>query len=221
MICKKCGQHYEDDMLKCLWCDALNENYVAPEKEEIPSVADIVNIPAHIDTFLESHLDPDERAEETSEKHPTAVTKHPAGEFMWCAFILGFGYLSYYIAPLFIAFFHREELMKRAKTKRFVSIGISANTALILATNKIAELITKTAVDISISEETVAIIDEISGYIADLACPILIGYASAFLLRRMTPGYDANEYKSNSRSAVFYSIPFMIATTIIIDKLIK
>ncbi len=111
--------------------------------------------------------------------------------------------------------------MKRAKTKRFVSIGISANTALILATNKIAELITKTAVDISISEETVAIIDEISGYIADLAYPILIGYASAFLLRRMTPGYDANEYKSNSRSAVFYSIPFMIATTIIIDKLIK
>lgn len=33
MICKKCGQHYEDDMLKCLWCDAPNENYVAPEKE--------------------------------------------------------------------------------------------------------------------------------------------------------------------------------------------
>ena len=28
MICKKCGREYEDDMPKCLWCDAPNDNKV-------------------------------------------------------------------------------------------------------------------------------------------------------------------------------------------------
>lgn len=30
MICKKCGREYEDDMPKCLWCDAPNDNKVNP-----------------------------------------------------------------------------------------------------------------------------------------------------------------------------------------------
>ena len=30
MICKKCGREYEDDMPKCLWCDAPNDNKVDP-----------------------------------------------------------------------------------------------------------------------------------------------------------------------------------------------
>lgn len=30
MICKKCGRVYEDDMPKCLWCDAPNENKASP-----------------------------------------------------------------------------------------------------------------------------------------------------------------------------------------------
>lgn len=30
MICKKCGREYEDDMLKCLWCDTPNESPVRP-----------------------------------------------------------------------------------------------------------------------------------------------------------------------------------------------
>ena len=28
MICKKCGREYEDDMPKCLWCDAPNDSKV-------------------------------------------------------------------------------------------------------------------------------------------------------------------------------------------------
>ena len=31
MICKKCGREYEDDMPKCLWCDAPRESEPAPE----------------------------------------------------------------------------------------------------------------------------------------------------------------------------------------------
>ncbi len=30
MICRKCGREYEDDMPKCLWCDAPNDNKVDP-----------------------------------------------------------------------------------------------------------------------------------------------------------------------------------------------
>ena len=30
MICKKCGREYSDDMPKCLWCDAPNDNKVDP-----------------------------------------------------------------------------------------------------------------------------------------------------------------------------------------------
>ena len=28
MICKKCGREYDDDMPKCLWCDAPNDSKV-------------------------------------------------------------------------------------------------------------------------------------------------------------------------------------------------
>lgn len=39
MICPKCGEKYEDDMPRCLWCDTLNPDYTAtmerlePEKK--------------------------------------------------------------------------------------------------------------------------------------------------------------------------------------------
>lgn len=36
MICKKCGREYEDDMPKCLWCDAPNVN-LTPNNNEIPN----------------------------------------------------------------------------------------------------------------------------------------------------------------------------------------
>ena len=29
MICPKCGEKYEDDMPRCLWCDAPNPDYAA------------------------------------------------------------------------------------------------------------------------------------------------------------------------------------------------
>ena len=34
MICHKCGKEYEDDMPKCLWCDAPNEEAAAPGTTE-------------------------------------------------------------------------------------------------------------------------------------------------------------------------------------------
>ena len=41
MICPKCKRKYEDDMPKCLWCDAPNPNYGAedtPENESEPEI---------------------------------------------------------------------------------------------------------------------------------------------------------------------------------------
>jgi hypothetical protein len=37
MICKKCGREYEDDMPKCLWCDAPNESLSSQDGSETAS----------------------------------------------------------------------------------------------------------------------------------------------------------------------------------------
>lgn len=37
MICKKCGREYEDDMPKCLWCDAPNESLSSQDECETSS----------------------------------------------------------------------------------------------------------------------------------------------------------------------------------------
>ena len=37
MICKKCGREYEDDMPKCLWCDAPNESLSSQDECETTS----------------------------------------------------------------------------------------------------------------------------------------------------------------------------------------
>lgn len=37
MICKKCGREYEDDMPKCLWCDAPNESQSSQDGSETAS----------------------------------------------------------------------------------------------------------------------------------------------------------------------------------------
>ena len=34
MICKKCGREYEDDMPKCLWCDAPNESLSSQDGDD-------------------------------------------------------------------------------------------------------------------------------------------------------------------------------------------
>ncbi len=40
MICKKCGREYEDDMPKCLWCDAPNESPVRPTEAQEKETAE-------------------------------------------------------------------------------------------------------------------------------------------------------------------------------------
>lgn len=96
MICKKCGREYEDDMLKCLWCDTPNENHIPLEKPETINASDVLdtfhNLPGQV---ILNQLDKDEREITKSEEHQKNIETHPAGNFMWCAAILGAGENSF------------------------------------------------------------------------------------------------------------------------------
>ena len=84
MICPKCKRKYEDDMPKCLWCDAPNPNY---GKEEIPEqdTAPKEGTPA---TPVEK------AAEKQVEKPPKPHFHHKSKEsglkIFWLALLIGF-----------------------------------------------------------------------------------------------------------------------------------
>jgi hypothetical protein len=47
IVCKKCGEKYEDDMPRCLWCDALNpEHPLNKVKMSAPASPDVAEQPA-------------------------------------------------------------------------------------------------------------------------------------------------------------------------------
>ena len=55
MICPKCGEMYEDDMPRCLWCDAPNPDHAAAmerlETEKKRNVLDFKNYVKKIKKF--------------------------------------------------------------------------------------------------------------------------------------------------------------------------
>jgi hypothetical protein len=44
MICPKCGEKYEDDMPRCLWCDAPNPDHAAMERLKAEEKAEQVSL---------------------------------------------------------------------------------------------------------------------------------------------------------------------------------
>ena len=89
MICKKCGREYADDMFNCLWCDAPNEHHVPPEVPETVDISEVLDVQQHVDDIILSRIPEEHR--ELDEEGEAKVAKHPAGNFMWCAAILGAG----------------------------------------------------------------------------------------------------------------------------------
>lgn len=212
MICKKCGGEYEDDMLKCLWCDAPNENHVAPEKPELIHVSEILDtINDYPTQVILNHLDKDEREIIKSEEHQKNIEAHPAGNFMWCAAILGTGGLSALLIPFYVAFFHRNALNKRGKTQKFIFTYFSAVFALVVVLN----LISRELLKIPSTEDVNEILKVIVNDEVPVIYYIICGYTSAFLLKNLTPGYDVSEYKVISKSSVIYSIPVMMISAIL------
>ena len=76
MICPKCKRKYEDDMPKCLWCDAPNPNYGAedtPENETEPEI--------------KPETEPETEPEKGLSHHNS---KEPGLKIFWLALLLGF-----------------------------------------------------------------------------------------------------------------------------------
>lgn len=77
MICPKCKRKYEDDMPKCLWCDAPNPNYGAEDSPEN-------------ETKPESPKHENKPAAEPTKGHSHHKSKEPGLKIFWLALLLGY-----------------------------------------------------------------------------------------------------------------------------------
>ena len=214
MICKKCGREYEDDMLKCLWCDAPNENHVPPDPSETIMLSEVLN--TDVGTIIENNVDPvilrnleKEGVETAAEEIGEKVAKHPAGHFMWCAAILGAGGLfSALLVPFYIALFHRKEIRKQHSLGKFISIYFGSIFTLNCIVGSLSKM-TKEAVEIHLRGDAAVALNGLIDLAQNLIYLALCGYISAFVIKRLTPDYAPAEYKSTSRSATLYAVPVM------------
>lgn len=209
MICKKCGREYPDDMLNCLWCDAPNNQHVAPEPPEKIDFSKALDVEKNIDTIILKRIGND--CAQESEEIENKVAKHPAGNFMWCAAILGMGgLLSVFFAPFYIAFFHRLEIRKNHTIAKFTSAYISSFIALKVIVNGLANITRKILESNFFREDLVDLIKFAMDTGLFLIHFWICGYVAAFIIKRLTPDYEPSEYKLTSVSATIYSIPAMI-----------
>lgn len=89
MICKKCGRKFDDDMPKCLWCDAPNPKYSAEDAPEPPKES-------KQDSKKESKIAM--KPEKEAKRHAEAPAKTPhkksgresGTSIFWLAFFGGF-----------------------------------------------------------------------------------------------------------------------------------
>lgn len=77
MICPKCKRKYEDDMPKCLWCDAPNPNYGAEDSLENESEPEIKPETPKPET-------------KTAKGHHHHKSKEPGLKIFWLALLIGF-----------------------------------------------------------------------------------------------------------------------------------
>ena len=214
MICKKCGREYPDDMLNCLWCDAPNDQHVSPAPPEKIDLSKALDVEKNIDTIILKRIGND--CAQESEEIENKVAKHPAGNFMWCAAILGMGgLLSALFAPFYIYFFHRIEIRKNHSIGKFTSAYISSIIALKVIVNGLAKITRKILEIHFFREDFVALINFALDTGLLLIHFLLCGYVAAFIIKRLTPDYEPSEYKVTSASATIYSIPVMIVMSLL------
>jgi len=213
MICKKCGREYADDMLKCLWCDAPNEHHVPPEVPETVSLSDVLDVQQRVDDIILTRMDENER--NLDEAREEKVAKHPAGNFMWSAAILGAAPVSLFLVPFYLAFFHRKELRNSGNLFKFTSTYIAAISAL-FALVKIFDL-RKILAKLPLREDFAAIFQSLVTVEEFLIYLVLCGYTAAFILKRLTPDYNAEEYRKASKTATILAIPTAYIASVIVE----
>ena len=221
MICSKCGREFPDDMLNCLWCDAPNNQHVAPEAPEKVDLSEVLDVQARIDTVILNRMG-SESTDSDSEEIEKKVAKHPAGNFMWCAAILGIGsLLSAMLAPFYVYFFHRYEIRKNHYIGKFTSAYISSIIALKVIVNGLAKILRDLLEKNFFREDFTALLQAGLELGVLFIHFLLCGYVAAFIIKRLTPDYNPSEYKVTSTSATIYSIPITIVLTIAWECLLK
>ena len=217
MICKKCGREYADDMLNCLWCDAPNEHHTPPEVPETVDFSDVLDVQQRIDEIILSKLPEENRGlDEESEKK---ISKHPAGNFMWCAAILATSSGSIFLVPFYVAFFHRKEIQKSGSIFKFTSVYIAAIGCLLVLLK--AFYPKRILEQLPLRADFAARVQHFYSIGVDLIYLVLCGYTSAFIIKRLTPDYNAEAYAKCSKAATLFAIPTVIVVTIIIEIALK
>lgn len=215
MICKKCGREYEDDMLKCLWCDAPNDHHVAPDPPSRQDLSEVLDVQARIDSVITRQMERASIETDTSEETEKKIAKHPAGNFMWCAAILGaVGLISAIVGASLIAFFHRKEIRKNLALTKFTSAYISSVTAQFFILNGLAK-ITMDAISMHLHGEVATTLTKAVTYGQGVIFLFLCGYTGAFIIKKITPDYKPTEYKEASVCATVSSIPAVILLSIL------
>lgn len=211
MICKKCGREYADDMFNCLWCDAPNEHHVPPEVPETVDISEVLDVQQHVDDIILSRIPEEHR--ELDEEGEAKVAKHPAGNFMWCAAILGAGAYAIFLVPFYVAFFHRKEILKKSSMLKFIGAYVSSMAAFTILMNilDLKKLIEK----LPLHGNSANILQAFTTLGQALVYLLLCGYTSAFIMKRLAPDYSAEDYAKCSKAATLYAVPAMILSCIL------
>lgn len=217
MICKKCGREYADDMLNCLWCDAPNEHHTPPEVPETVDFADVLDVQQHVDDIILSRLPEEHR--ELDEEGEKKIAKHPAGNFMWCAAILATSSGSIFLVPFYVAFFHRKEIQKSGSIFKFTSVYIAAIGGLLVLLKAFNPK--RILEQLPLHADFAAHVQSFYSIGVNLIYLVLCGYTSAFIIKRLTPDYNAEAYAKCSKAATLFAIPTAIVVTIIIEIALK
>ena len=221
MICKKCGREYEDDMLKCLWCDAPNDHHVPPEPPSRQDLSEVLDVQARIDSVIIDRMGKDVVAETSTEETEKKIAKHPVGDFMWSAAILATGGLLAAIGGAFlIAFFHRGEISKKLDLTKFTSAYSSSITAHYFLINGLAKE-TKNAISNHLHGDVAYILNKVLFYGKEILFICLCGYTAAFVLKRFTPDYEASKYKAAAKITTICSVPAVTVLSILTSYILE
>ena len=215
IVCKNCGEKYEDDMPRCLWCDAPNPEYPQSNTKESTSStteAAPIQTPAAPEVIEQLIIEPatSSATEDTPEPSETASVIEPELDldvaieqqfrkkgFLWSVILAG---------PFISWLCHYKYLRQNDKysTKFFLPLfGIEC------VSNYLAGIFLK--INSSASGLPSHLLLSFVFIIAVLLLYwIILGKIGYVLLKRTVPGYDPAAFKKRERIGIAIGIPITI-----------
>ena len=223
IVCKKCGEKYEDDMPRCLWCDALNPEHPLNKIKEsapvspMPAPASPNVAEQAVPSAAEVAPEPSETAApEPSETAPTQAPGSPnvavieieqdqdaaiAQQFRQKGFLW-----SAVLAGVFVSWLcHHKYLKKTDKfnTKFFLPLfGIQC------VARYLFYMVSK--IDLSAIGMPGHLLHVLITLIVCLFYWIIIGKLGIALLKKAVPNYDPVAFKKRERIGIAIGIPISI-----------